>query len=95
MAPTRSLTRLNEIPERENKTRSVVEKDATELELEKALFGDEAGFLGSIRAQQSSQDDFQLTKRRSSDYSILSSEDGVEGLADEEVCIANFCTKVT
>jgi hypothetical protein len=82
MAPTK-------IKERGQKTlpTDVLEKDEVELRLEKALFGDDAGFLESLTREQPPEAE-QLSRREDTDFEGFGSEDDQEELddvADEDV----------
>lgn len=65
----------------------VLEKDETEQKLEKLIFGDEAGFLESLRSRHTGKE---LLRRSSSDeFGEEQGEgDDPEGVADEDVCVA-------
>ena len=77
-APTRRRSRPN--------TTEVLEKDETELRLEKALFGDEAGFLESLSAARYGQGkELQLYDGGSEDDASSAAEEDLAGLADEDV----------
>jgi hypothetical protein len=54
----------------------VIEKDETEEKLEKLIFGDEAGFLDSLKADTTGQELFRISN---------SSDEDLQGAADEDV----------
>jgi hypothetical protein len=87
MAPTK-------IKEQDQKTlpTDVLEKDEVELRLEKALFGDDAGFLESLTREQPHEAG-QLRRREDTDFEGFGTEDDQEELddvADEDVCITGI-----
>jgi hypothetical protein len=87
MAPTK-------IKERDQKTlpTDVLEKDEVELRLEKALFGDDAGFLKSLTREQPPEAG-QLSRREDTDFEGFGAEDDqdeLDDVADEDVCITGI-----
>ncbi len=88
------MTAPTKIKERGQKTHptDVLEKDEVELRLEKALFGDGAGFLESLTREQPHEAG-PLSRREDIDVEELGAEDDQEGLddvADEDVCITGL-----
>jgi len=64
-----------------------LEKDETELRLEKALFGDEAGFLDALRSRDA-EDGRSLQRRQRNEESESDGSEGEQDLAnvaDEDV----------
>lgn len=82
MGPTRQLT----VKEQEaRKQKSVLEKDETERQLEKILFGDQAGFLDALTSKPQ-DDDKALTKIRSAESGDQDGSDEDMGeVADEDL----------
>ncbi len=66
-----------------------LEKDETEQKLEKLIFGDEAGFLDSLRSYDTGNE---LLRRSASDEFEEEQEEteNLEGVADEDVCAATL-----
>ena len=62
-----------------------LQKDETEQKLEKLIFGDEPGFLDSLRSHGAGKE---VLRREASDELEEEEEDGdnLEGVADEDVC---------
>ena len=73
----------------------VSEKDATEIELEKLVFGDESGFREGIRSHKRHSSELTLEENDSSegephdseDEGALGHDEGLEGLDDTDVGI--------
>ncbi|KAK5956667.1 U3 snoRNP protein [Knufia fluminis] len=83
MGPTR---RLNAEEFAARKQKEVLEKDDTERQLEKILFGDQAGFLDSLN--KTAQDDDKALTRIPGDEDEGESQDedeGMEDVADEDL----------
>ncbi|KIX03574.1 uncharacterized protein Z518_07127 [Rhinocladiella mackenziei CBS 650.93] len=57
-------TRLENRPEKNSKAIDALEKDETELRLEKALFGDDAGFLDSLKRNEVREDKALIRRER-------------------------------
>jgi U3 small nucleolar RNA-associated protein 18 len=79
-APTRRRTALAD-----SKEKVVREKDETELRLEKALFGDEAGFLESLTSRQDEDRALQRLRRASDDGSDDEEEEDLAEVPDEDL----------
>lgn len=71
----------------------VLEKDETELRLEKALFGDDAGFLDSLQPRETPNDLSLARTKRPEDEDAEGDEDddneGLSDVVDEEVSISS------
>lgn len=63
----------------------VIEKDETEAKLEKLIFGDEAGFLGSLKADTSGQELLRISKLSDEEGEHTGSDEDFHGVADEDV----------
>lgn len=82
MGPTR---RLNDEELEARRQRQVLEKDDTERQLEKILFGDQAGFLNALN-DPAQDDDRALTRIRSANSDDDGSADeDLEDVADEDL----------
>ena len=69
----------------------VLEKDDTELRLEKALFGDEAGFLDSLTAGRSDADNsLQLYGGGDRIHSDAEEAEDLADVPDEDVCPLSY-----
>jgi U3 small nucleolar RNA-associated protein 18 len=62
-----------------------VEKDETEEKLEKLIFGDEAGFLDSLKAHSTGRELLRQSASSDEEEEHAGSGDDLEGLADEDV----------
>lgn len=66
------------------------EKDKTELELEKLVFGDEAGFQEGIstyeRKYYTAEHDLVVRDENSDEYQVGQDQEGLEGVDDADVC---------
>lgn len=66
------------------------EKDKTELELEKLVFGDEAGFQEGIstyeRKYHTAEHDLVVGGENSDEYQVEQDQEGLEGVDDADVC---------
>lgn len=85
-------TRLRKQSEKKSKVTDNLEKDDVELRLEKALFGDDAGFLESLKRQDVAHDKA-LVRIREDASEGSEVEDGEEGLSDvpdEDVGLAFY-----
>lgn len=96
MGPTRRLN-ANELTER--KRTALLEKDATELALEKALFGDQTGFLDSINNAASTERQLILQSSESQGDIADSDEDeeddqGMAGVPDDELFFIDAGTEL-
>jgi len=81
-------TRIRNQSEKGSKGTDTLEKDDVELRLEKALFGDDAGFLESLKRQDVAHDKA-LVHLRDDASEGSEAEDGDGGLSDvpdEDVC---------
>ena len=83
-------TRLKRSSEKKGPATEILEKDDVELRLEKALFGDDAGFLESLTKREVGNTRGLI--RRTSNGSAESDQDNEEGdrlsdVPDEDVCI--------
>lgn len=84
-------TRIRKQSEKKSKVTDTLEKDEIELRLEKALFGDNAGFLESLKRQDVGQDKALVRIRddASEDSDVEDGEEGLSDVADEDVCLAS------
>lgn len=78
-APTRVTTR-----EKGKQLTDALPKDDVELRLEKALFGDNAGFLESLKRNQV-EEERSLARRESNEEKDSVEDEGSDGTADEDV----------
>lgn len=66
------------------------EKDKTELELEKLVFGDEAGFQEGIRTYErkyhTAEHNLVVGGENLDDYQVEHDQEGLEGVDDADVC---------
>lgn len=83
MGPTR---RLNAEESATRKQKAVLEKDDTERQLEKILFGDQAGFLDSLN-KTAQDEDRMLARIPGAEYGERSEDEdeGMEDVADEDL----------
>ncbi len=72
---------------KEPKGTEALPKDDIELRLEKALFGDDAGFLESLKATQVQEDRSLSRIRDEDDEGEEAFDEGLTGVADEDVRI--------
>jgi U3 small nucleolar RNA-associated protein 18 len=92
MAPTKAKARAKQSrhlqdsrtghEEHEEIRNEITEKDETEERLEKLIFGDEAGFLSSLKAPTARKD---LVLRPESDGGVSGEEDDIEDVPDDEL----------
>ena len=67
-----------------------MEKDATEVELEKLLFGDDGGFYESLRSHKDTANvggSAFLSDTREVDHAVDRRHGDLEGVHDEDVCL--------
>jgi hypothetical protein len=62
-----------------------VEKDGTEEKLEKLIFGDEAGFLDSLKTHNTGRELLRKSASSEEEEEHAGSDEDLEGLADENV----------
>jgi hypothetical protein len=85
-------TRIRKQSVKKSNVTDTLEKDEIELRLEKALFGDDAGFLESLKRQDVAHDKALIRIRDDASEGSEVEEDGEEGLSDvpdEDVCLAS------
>jgi hypothetical protein len=68
----------------------VIEKDETEAKLEKLIFGDEAGFLGSLKADASGQELLRISNLSDEEGEHTGNDEDFHGVADEDVRSASI-----
>lgn len=71
-----------------------MEKDETEVELEKLVFGDDAGFLEGLRShgQEIARSDFSELEESEDVKGDDREDEGLEGFADADVTISSSTT---
>lgn len=84
-------TRIRKQPEKKSKVTDNLEKDGVELRLEEALFGDDAGFLESLKRQDVTHDKalVHLRDDASEGSEIQDGDGGLSDVPDEDVCAAS------